>query len=901
MQNFAIPAPEVEAWLDNGVRSYRVRVRRPEEVAWTNLSDILGGDWVVGVQADGETPDSPANRFAIRFLKHATEGSVSPGISASPLNIDAALEFRPLLHPGRSVEMDVRVNAEPWRLWLQGEIEDVEWADDDVTASCLTLDGVLVAAQVEAVEQRGLPDPGTPMQAEIQGLLDRWMGDTAPTLRTIGDPAAGVGVYSPALGGLGNQARELAQTIAWDLRYRWSEADSNYRLTLYLPPRDRVTVDLALSADIAVGVLGLKQSRQYVRNAFPISFVNAAGAIEWVDPEVTDPDSITEYRRRAMPINEGSDSPIRTEAQAIALAEYAKNDLSRPLVDGRYEIPFLPFLELHDVLVIQADDDHFDYDTTFAVVGVSHRIDPEGGAWTEVDLRGGTPVGQFYSWHKRRAPDPLPDSRYGLNNFTRRYTATEMQSAWEPGAMVAEVWISDVLYAVEAMPVDPYPGEGDLSDYQVLTVGVDPMEYAALIPPFGFVRCLQFEARTASLGFGPGDGTIIRFEVQPNQVGTEGIEDDAVTTPKVADLAVVSAKLADAAVIRAKILDGAVNDLKLADLAVTNAKVATDAISTDKLVALAVTAAKIGAAAVEEAKLAAGAVTEAKIGAAAVTTAKLANLAVTDAILAAAAVTNTKIADNSISTPKLQAGSVTAAVIAAGTITSNEIAANTIVAGDIAAGTITGTEIAAATITGAKLVALTITSAQIQAGTITGVQIQAGTISANEIAAATITGAKIAALTIEGGNIAAATIAAGKLVANTITANEIASNAITSDKINAGAVTADKISVGALSAITATLGSVEIDTPGNGADITLKTSGSTIGRIYSSTVAVLIDAASAGQDPTMALFDSSGSGVIRLLADEIRIDGTLSLNSVAVSLGAADSGGSGFRVLRVPN
>jgi hypothetical protein len=178
--------------------------------------------------------------------------------------------------------------------------------------------------------------------------------------------------------------------------------------------------------------------------------------------------------------------------------------------------------------------------------------------------------------------------------------------------------------------------------------------------------------------------------------------------------------------------------------------------------------------------------------------------------------------------------------------------------------------------------------------------IAANAITANEINASAVTTAKL-----DAGAVTAAKIAAG-----TITATEIASNAITTTKIDAGAVTAAKISVSSLSAIVAEVGSLVV-TDGT-SDITFKNgSGNTIG---------VMDAfsSSAGSDTftgftwTAYKPDGSANGSMSFYYDTTRTAAVLGVNRIvgvtafefntkAMSEGAADSGGVGYKVLRVPN
>ena len=137
-------------------------------------------------------------------------------------------------------------------------------------------------------------------------------------------------------------------------------------------------------------------------------------------------------------------------------------------------------------------------------------------------------------------------------------------------------------------------------------------------------------------------------DLQNATVGTEKLDDNAVTTAKILDANVTTDKLADNAVTTAKILDANVTTDKLADNAVTTAKILDANVTTDKLADNAVTTAKIKDANVTTDKLADNAVTTAKILDANVTTNKLADNAVTTAKIKNASITNSKIAKGTL-------------------------------------------------------------------------------------------------------------------------------------------------------------------------------------------------------------------------------------------------------------
>ena len=137
-------------------------------------------------------------------------------------------------------------------------------------------------------------------------------------------------------------------------------------------------------------------------------------------------------------------------------------------------------------------------------------------------------------------------------------------------------------------------------------------------------------------------------DLQNATVGTEKLDDNAVTTAKIKNANVTTDKLADNAVTTAKIKNANVTTDKLADNAVTTAKIKNANVTTDKLADNAVTTAKIKNANVTTDKLADNAVTTAKILDANVTTDKLADNAVTTAKIKNASITNSKIAKGTL-------------------------------------------------------------------------------------------------------------------------------------------------------------------------------------------------------------------------------------------------------------
>lgn len=385
----------------------RVQVKRRADVLWTDVSAVAGGDWVTAIDADIDTPDASVARFTVKLIRSADGASLSPGIVGSSLNYTVAMDFSPLIYPGRMIRVDAYCaavgelrSAAVWHRWREGRVTEASW-ENDVIASCVNEDGRIQRRQIEAKEKRGSPDPGTPLPLEVQGLLDRWMGTGAVALTTIGDPEMSLGEYETEPGSLGDFLLSQARRIGWDIRHRWNDTAGAYQYTLYLPPRDKTVPDITIPATRVFQVPGLKVDIENVRNAFTETFRH--GTTRKVTTRTLQNDaSILEFDRIWMGITEDEGSPINDEAKADALLAIAVSDLGQPPTEKRIAVPFLPFLELHHMVRVQADGARFNYDQDYSVVGGTHEVSSDGLQST-LNLRGGAPVGMYYAWRRRNA------------------------------------------------------------------------------------------------------------------------------------------------------------------------------------------------------------------------------------------------------------------------------------------------------------------------------------------------------------------------------------------------------------------------------------------------------------------------------------------------------------------
>jgi hypothetical protein len=443
-----IPGAEITRAMNGSGRwLIRIEAKRRDEGTWTNLSDVAGGDWGHEVSARGGTPDAVIAQATVNFVRTSNGRTLAPGITLDPFNIVAST-FKPFLHPDTEVRVYVANllktdpdSAATWRIWFHHDIQDVEWPGDYVSTLTASLDARIEDTEIEEEEERGADDPGTFLPTETQGLLDRWMGDEAPTLNTPVSPGpVGVGRYKPS-GKLGAQIRSNAQrALGWDVRYAWDQPTESIVYTLYEPPRDKTTPDLVLTAAQVTEVPGLRETSQHIRTAFSITFTDENGAIVRRNLDTAYPAGSPSYRRRWMGMVEGPDSPVKTIEIADALLGSAAHDVSKPLAEMRLRIPFLPYIGLHDLIEIGPDFKHFDISTQWSVVGSSHTVTATE-RYTEVEVRGGGPVGQFYAWQNRMAdvPDTDPLLR-NLYDFIGEGGATGEDWTWKRASQVHSVW-----------------------------------------------------------------------------------------------------------------------------------------------------------------------------------------------------------------------------------------------------------------------------------------------------------------------------------------------------------------------------------------------------------------------------------------------------------------------------
>ncbi|HEX6937927.1 MAG TPA: hypothetical protein VF158_00845, partial [Longimicrobiales bacterium] len=364
-----------------------------------NIDDAEGGGWFIGARWS-EDIDHPVADATIELRRDAGDAlSLSPLRTDSPVNRDSAGAYAPRVEMGRQVVIQAAATA-PEELpseagyvtLFHGVIDRVAAASDPLVLTCRDLGGVLVDRQIETEITYGAPE-GVPLETVMQQVLD----DHAPgiVLNVPASPGFMVTEYTPSDVSVMEALQTLAGTIGWDVRYRWNEAAGEFQLTLQEPDREKVDPDHTIGPDLYADLRALELDSEDVRNVIDVVYPDAAtGEIETV--RVEDAASIARYGRRYMRIEEGSDSPIDTAAEALALADAALSDLKDPLASHEIGMLFWPAVELGDVYRYLANGVHYDIDQTFAVVAYRHELRPDRQR-TTITARG-RPAGAYLRW-----------------------------------------------------------------------------------------------------------------------------------------------------------------------------------------------------------------------------------------------------------------------------------------------------------------------------------------------------------------------------------------------------------------------------------------------------------------------------------------------------------------------
>lgn len=398
---------QVYAGTDMSVRM-RVQIKDAGG-SFVDYTTLEGENWVDEAEIDRHV-DQPVATATITLRRDVFALSLSPLVQASKINNPAG-SFAARIDVGREVKIETAVLplgqeavSGDWRLEFHGEIDEYDMSADDrqapIRLTCRDLGCRLLDRMLEkdgtAAGAAYSPSNNQLLETVCQAIVDDW-GPGGVTVNLVGaSPGWVLNAYTPPKQSVLDAIRDLAAMIGWDVRYRYHEASTSYRLELFQPDRSKSSPDITLAASqyFAVGRMGI--SRADVRNVVRVSYYKTDGT-PGTPVTASDATSISKYGRRFCEIAEASTSAINTGTEAALLAAAVLADLKDPIATTERECIFLYHAELGDLVRFSADGLLSDQNQDISVVGIRHVLSKDGSAKTFLTCAG-KPKGAMKKW-----------------------------------------------------------------------------------------------------------------------------------------------------------------------------------------------------------------------------------------------------------------------------------------------------------------------------------------------------------------------------------------------------------------------------------------------------------------------------------------------------------------------
>ena len=414
-----------------GVYANLVLMSGPENIgsiSGTGLDFLLGYNPLVSARISADL-DQPV--MSAEFRLNLGKGSKN----LSPLmNVGAKQFGRSILDPGQYLNLYTKCvanaplpfsaawNAIPYRPCFTGRIDSADPAEDDndvVVVRCRDIYADLLDTWIEPGPAGGWPLPGGIIQAHLFNMLDLVDRSTRsnpldPTSGTefskrhvaiTGAPTLGILPYNQQPGSTLQSMRDAVLQSGWDLRGKYGSfgvGQDGFALTCYEPNRTLLN-PYVITPSRYISLRGLEKSRMEVRNVIEVT---PAGPDRTPIKQV-DETSVLRYGRRYLGISEDATSNIITVAQALALNNAIMLDLREPKVGGLVTMRFHPFIEINDVVQLNANQVHHDTNLVVAVSGFEHTLTTNEDGSTEelTTLRTrATPAAANKEWRDKQSP-----------------------------------------------------------------------------------------------------------------------------------------------------------------------------------------------------------------------------------------------------------------------------------------------------------------------------------------------------------------------------------------------------------------------------------------------------------------------------------------------------------------
>lgn len=251
----------------------------------------------------------------------------------------------PLLYPNREVVFYVD-DVERWR----GYIREIKPGRSKVDVVAYDPAKMLQDAYIYTSKEYG-SEVGVPAEDVIQQIIDDNIGIYPEySLYTPISPSFLVTPYKVEYESVWDAIQKVASMIGWYLGYRY--IDGQFRLTFLEPPRLKDTPDFELDADREIYTQDLAISDIDVRNFVKVTYRDKASKTRKF-VTVQDNDSIAQFGKRSMEVEEADTSLIDTEAEALRLANAVLHDLSSLPATTNLRLPYTPELDTFSTVAVR--------------------------------------------------------------------------------------------------------------------------------------------------------------------------------------------------------------------------------------------------------------------------------------------------------------------------------------------------------------------------------------------------------------------------------------------------------------------------------------------------------------------------------------------------------------------
>jgi len=481
-------------------QSVKVAIEKPDSDGtefYYDATDLDGLDFVSGLSTSN-SPDNACVQGTVKFLREQENLSLAYFKNDTRLNLQSPdsdlTTTEKFIEINRGIKiytatmpLGIQASGSDYWQFLDGTIDGVDWGTEETSVMFRDKGGVLVDTFIETDAYYG---GGGDLAEDVMGDILTANSDTNKTDSYV-DPGAPVSLVAAPYAWAVNQykqkrepvmvaIRTIAGQFGHDVKYRWDEVTESFKLVLYEPERDSLTISSLFSPEDIKSVSKAELAGQRIRNVVRVSYdsgetdqsvqdanvtafgslpsgITYAGPSASVGPpppfgyevngtttpppnvdeegeetpgyvELKNDASMAAYGRRFMEVQESSTSQINTVTEAIKMGISMILDLSDPEFDHSVTIPIMPSLDIHDIIGFQPNSYLYTESQYLAVANITHNFQED--ATTTISLRGKPNLG-FKRWlalESRGAPNPANTPMEASNSLTKAQKLQSLQS-----------------------------------------------------------------------------------------------------------------------------------------------------------------------------------------------------------------------------------------------------------------------------------------------------------------------------------------------------------------------------------------------------------------------------------------------------------------------------------------